>query len=84
MDTLRARPLSLVGLMLSAFRDRVLWFLGGLVPGPLFALELELETEALRRDSPRTMTRGERSRRVPGGEAACIIMRSTCRGQRAL
>lgn len=82
MDTLRARPVSLVGLILSALRERFLWFLGGLVPRPLFALALELETEALRRDSPRTMAREERSRRVPGGEAAWIIMRSTCRDQK--
>ena len=62
--TLRARPVSRVGLMLSACFVRFLGFLGGLVlvlvPEPLFAGTLELEAVDLKRDSPRTMV-GESS-----------------------
>lgn len=54
IDTLRVRPLSLVGLMLSAFFDRFLVFLGGLVPRPVVE-ELELEVLVLKRERPRTM-----------------------------
>lgn len=74
METLRTRPVSLVGLMLSPFFDRVLWFLGGLVPVPLFAEGLELEAVALKRDSPRTMVGGDSA--GPRGEAAWMFMRS--------
>lgn len=63
MATLRIRPVSRVGLMLSACFNRFFGFLGGLVPGPLVAEELELEAVDLKRDRPRTMA-GE-VRRVP-------------------
>lgn len=65
MATLRIRPVSRVGLMLSAFFNRCLGFLGGLVPRPLVEEELELEAVDLKRDRPRTMA-GE-VRRVPWG-----------------
>lgn len=68
---MRTRPVSLVGLMLSQFFDRVFWFLGGLVPVPLFEEGLELEGVALKRDSPRTMV-GKRVGGSPKGGRADV------------
>src|SRR5690606_30426109 len=69
----RARPRSLVGLILSALRDLFLWFFGGLVPRPLFELALEPETVALRRDRPRTMARRRGSGGSPVGRPRGLL-----------
>lgn len=79
IEALRTRPVSLVGLMLSLVFDRVLWFLGGLVPVPLFAEGLELEAVALKRDSPRTMV-GEEVGGSPGGGRAGVYASPTLEG----